>query len=192
MAFWVILFRSMMAVGLGLALLIQPDKTRPILANFMGMYWLTTGLLTIRWGVQGERPKRRILLAGLLGVVVGLAALTRHVATNYVAEEIILTILGSIIVLTGILHISGGLKARQTQLERPSWTVRILGVLEIVLGLALVISPLERGPILNIAVAAWALLGGLILLADALYIRRQAAKEASSEPVEPEGKGDNL
>ena len=40
--------RGLLAVTLGVALVFQPDKTRPILANFMGMFWLASGIVSLR------------------------------------------------------------------------------------------------------------------------------------------------
>ena len=45
------------------------------------------------------------------------------------------------------------------------------------MGLLLVISPLERGPIIYFAASIWALLGGLILIGDALRVRRVSQLE---------------
>jgi uncharacterized membrane protein HdeD (DUF308 family) len=40
---WVTLARSVLAMTPGLALILCPEKTRPMLINFMGMYWLMAG-----------------------------------------------------------------------------------------------------------------------------------------------------
>ena len=55
MAFWITLVRGMLAITLGVALVFWPDKARPILVNFMGMFWLVSGIVSLRWGVHGER-----------------------------------------------------------------------------------------------------------------------------------------
>ena len=52
-AFWITLARSVLAVALGLALILQPDKARPILVNFMGVFWLAAGIMNLRWGAVG-------------------------------------------------------------------------------------------------------------------------------------------
>ena len=40
----------MLATALGLALILQPDKARPMLINFMGVFWLAAGIVSLRWG----------------------------------------------------------------------------------------------------------------------------------------------
>jgi uncharacterized membrane protein HdeD (DUF308 family) len=39
------LFRSLLATSLGLVLLFQPAKTTPKLGNFMGIFWLASGVI---------------------------------------------------------------------------------------------------------------------------------------------------
>lgn len=77
LAFMITLIRGMLAVTLGLVLFFQPDKTRLMLANFMGMFWLASGIISLRWGAKGERVRGRAMLAGLIGIFTGLAMLGR-------------------------------------------------------------------------------------------------------------------
>jgi uncharacterized membrane protein HdeD (DUF308 family) len=51
------LFRSLFATILGLVLLFQPEKTTPMLGNFMGMFWFASGFISLRWGASGERAR---------------------------------------------------------------------------------------------------------------------------------------
>ncbi len=81
MAFVITLIRGMFAIILGVALLFQPDKTRPLLVSFMGMFWLGSGIISLRWGVHGERARGLSLLAGAAGVLAGLGMLSRRFAT---------------------------------------------------------------------------------------------------------------
>lgn len=48
MAFWIVSVQGILAIGLGAVLLFQPDRTLPMLANFMGLYWLTSGVISLR------------------------------------------------------------------------------------------------------------------------------------------------
>ena len=68
-AFVITLIRGILAVSLGAALLFQPDKTGSMLANFMGMFWLVSGIFSLRWGAAGERARGWALLAGIIGVI---------------------------------------------------------------------------------------------------------------------------
>ena len=171
----------MLAVALGIALVLQVEKARPVLANFMGMYWLMSGLISVRFSVTGERARGLPLLAGIIGVLAGLAMVGRELAAGYVPEDVLASVVGLIIVLTGILHISGGFRQDHGSAGKRTFTAIVLGLFEIVLGLMLVISPLERGPIVYVAAMVWALVGGLILLGDALNLRRRQQVDAATE-----------
>ena len=175
--FLVTLFRGGLAITLGVILIFWPDKTRWFLGNFMGMYWLTSGLVSLRWGAGGDRAGRLALLAGVVGVLAGIGMLGRGLASNLIAEDVVISIVGLVIMLTGLLHMFGGFKQDQPESRRWSLTAFLLGIFEIILGVVLVISPLERGPVIYLAASVWALLGGLILIGDALRVRRMSQLE---------------
>ena len=117
------------------------------------------------------------LLAGVVGVLAGIGMLGRGLASNLIAEDVVISIVGLVIMLTGLLHMFGGFKQDQPESRRWSLTAFLLGIFEIILGVVLVISPLERGPVIYLAASVWALLGGLILIGDALRVRRMSQLE---------------
>jgi uncharacterized membrane protein HdeD (DUF308 family) len=186
MAFWITLIRGMLAITLGVALIFQPDKARPMLVSFMGMFWLVSGIVSLRWGVHGERARGLSLLAGAAGVLAGIGMLSRRFTQGIVGEDVLLSVIGLIILLTGLMHMFGGFRTGPeetsllSQSRRCSWTAFLLGLFEIVLGVMLVIEPMGRGPVIYFAASVWALVGGAILIGDALRLRRrqQASPEA--------------
>lgn len=179
--FWVTLARSIFAIVLGLALLIEPDKSRPMLVNFMGMFWLVSGIMSLRWSASGQRARWLSLVAGIVGVLAGLVTLSRHLMLGLLAEVLVLYLLGSVMLLTGILHAVGGFRTRTGVSREWSWASLLLGIFEIVLGALLLISPLELRQGVYWAATIWALLGGLILMGDALRLRRLHAQRNAGE-----------
>jgi uncharacterized membrane protein HdeD (DUF308 family) len=133
-------------------------------------------VISIRFGASGRRAGRLALIAGVIGVIAGLAMLGRVLFASWVAAEILLSLLGVIILLTGVLHASGGFRKRSTEGREWTWTSFLLGIFEILLGLNLSISPLNPENWVYLAASIWALLGGLILIGDALYLRQLAKK----------------
>jgi uncharacterized membrane protein HdeD (DUF308 family) len=79
-AFAVTLIRGLLAITLGVAMLVQPDKMRPMLVNLMGMYWLISCLISLRWRISGQRPTGLWLVAGITGVLAGNGMLGREAA----------------------------------------------------------------------------------------------------------------
>ena len=171
--FWVPLARAALATALGVALLIQPDKTRSILVNFMGMFWLTSGLMSLRWGASGERPRPLSLVAGAVGVLVGLVALLRNLMRGVMSEVVVFSLLGGVMLLTGVLHAVGGFRTEEGRTRRWSWPSFLLGIFEAVLGVLLLLSPTEVGPIAYGAAAVWAFVGASVPLSSALRHRAQ-------------------
>jgi uncharacterized membrane protein HdeD (DUF308 family) len=184
-AFWITLIRGILAISLGTALLIQPDKPLPMLANFMGMYWLVAGIMSLRWGASGERARGFPVLAGVIGIMAGLGMLSRRLAPSYVAEEVFFSVLGLVILLTGLLHIFGGFRKSPSQAREWSWTSFLLGLFEVILGLMLVVSPLTRDVWVYMAAGIWALIGGAILITDALRLRRLNRRKREDNQVSP-------
>jgi uncharacterized membrane protein HdeD (DUF308 family) len=189
MAIWITLIRGMLAITLGVALLFWPDKALPMLVNFMGMFWLVSGILSLRWGVHGERAKGLSLLAGGAGVLAGIGMLSRRFTMGMVGEDILLSVMGLIILLTGLMHIFGGFRTDPVATDlfsrnrKWSWTAFLLGLFEMVLGALLVVSPLDRGPVIYFAASVWALVGGMILIGDGVRLRRlrQQRERATGE-----------
>jgi len=165
------LFRGIFAVGLGLVLLFQPEKTTPMLGNFMGMFWLASGLISLRWGASGERARGWALLAGGIGVLAGIAMLSRSLFDNYIPKDVMLSLLGMVILLTGCLHAFGGFQVGDEKHRKWLLTSVLLGAFEIVLGVMLIIEPLGRNLFFYLAATIWALVGGFILIGDALRLR---------------------
>jgi len=187
MAFWITLIRGMLAIILGVALVFWPDKTRPMLVNFMGMFWLASGIVSLRWGVHGERAKGLSLLAGVAGVLAGVGMLSRRFTVGMVGEDVLLSVVGLIIFLTGLMHIFGGFRTGPvethlfSQNRKWSWTAFLLGLFEIVLGVMLVVAPMDRGPVIYFAASVWALVGGVILIGDAARQRRERIRRLRQE-----------
>jgi uncharacterized membrane protein HdeD (DUF308 family) len=172
--FWVTLFRGLLAAFLGLALIIQPDKARPLLVNFMGMFWLASGIMSLRWGGFGLRAKRLSMAAGVVGILAGALVLSRDLARGLLDETLVISILAGVMILTGIIHAVGGFRTEDAG-RRWSWTSLILGIFEIVLGVLLLVSPLDPGPFVYLAAVIWAFVGSFMLLGDAL---RQRARRS--------------
>jgi len=174
--FWTTLLRGILAALLGVLLLFQPEKTTPFLISFMGMFWLLSGLLSIRWATLERKVKPLSLIAGVIAVVAGLSALlNRFRPFGYALDEVlIITILGSLLILTGLMHIVGGFRIGEREERTRTVASVLLGVFETFMGLLLIIKPLERGQLIYYLAAIWALLGGFILLGDALLLRKSS------------------
>lgn len=178
--FWVTLVRGIFALVLGLALVLQPDKARPTLVTFMGVFWLVNGIISIRFGVSGERPRALSLAVGILGVVAGLGAISRRFVTPDQGSVLVIVSLGAVIFLTGIVHVTEGFRRGTDRWRHRKHLASILGGFEIVLGLLLILEPQQRGALVYWMGSLWALFVGILLIGDALRMRIQEKREGAA------------
>ena len=181
--FWVTLLRGFMAITLGLALWIQPQKLRPFLITSMGMFWLVSGVMSIRWGLSGKRTRGLPLLAGIVGVLAGVAALSRRfeLLDSLVSDVLAITVLGIAILLTGLMHMIGGFRTGEGASREWSWTSFIMGFFEFIMGGMLILEPMRQGTLIYLGVSIWAIIGGVILIGDALRLRSKVRGTHASE-----------
>ena len=174
---WITVARGVMAIVLGLALAFHHNRAPAALANFMGVYWILNGMVTVRGGLALEGRRRRVALAaGLIGVVTGAVVLLVNVDTTF-----LLSIIGVVIALTGIVHLTGGFELADVSGRR--WRPGVpLGILEVGLGTTLVLTSGAGGSLSTWLASAWALLGGIVLVSDALRVRRRLTREETLAP----------
>ena len=180
LAAWVMFFRGLFAVTLGVSLLIRPDVVQPFLVNFIGAFWISGGLLSVRWGIQADHSKHLTLLVALLGIMAGVSVMGRKVAAHWMNPDYIVELLGTVALLTGILHVSGQLTVRHAIESHVSRTGLVLGIVEIMLGLILLLR-LELNPLASFILVGWALLGGFALLNDARLMHQETLANDKQE-----------
>ena len=174
--------RGVLALLLGLALIAYPDKARPMLVNFMGLFLLVSGIMGLRWSVHGERPRPLALVISAIATLAGALGLGRNLARSLLPELTVILLLGGSAVLMGIIHLFEGMpNVREGRLER-SWFSVLLGVFEVVLGLAVLYTPLEVGPGVYWAASIWSLAGGIWLFSQALVIRAKMRQSQEETP----------
>jgi uncharacterized membrane protein HdeD (DUF308 family) len=160
--------RGVMAIVLGLALALHRDRAPAALANFMGVYWILSGVVTLQWGLAAQRGRRLLpLVAGAIGIGTGAVVLLADLGTTF-----LLSILGIVIALTGVVHLLGGFELAEVAGRR--WRPGVpLGILEVGLGATLILTSEQSGSRSTWLASAWAILGGVVLVADALRIWRR-------------------
>jgi uncharacterized membrane protein HdeD (DUF308 family) len=147
----------------------------------MGMFWLVSGVISIRLGLSGERSRGMPILSGVVGVLAGIAAQSRRFRplANYVSEGAAISALGTLVLLTGIMHMIGGFRTGDDATRHRSRTSFLLGFFEFIMGVMLVLEPLQQGTLIYLGSSIWAMIGGSILIGDALRLR-SAARELDS------------
>lgn len=140
------------------------------------------GILSIVAGVRGaSRGEERwwlLVLRGALGVAfAALFALMPGIATlSYALLTLTAVIIWAIAV--GVLEIATAIRLRKA--ARGEWLMALSGLLSILLGVGLwvllLVSPVTSILSVAWAIAAWALIAGIALIALGLRLRRHAAR----------------
>jgi uncharacterized membrane protein HdeD (DUF308 family) len=183
LAYYIYLARATFALALGVALLLSGSGLSN-LATFIAVYWILAAVITLRWvGAHREARGRRIgLLAGGMALAAGVALALRHPLSGLFGEAALLDFFGATAIAMGVLRLSGKLHDDQLGEEDPRRRYRIVaGLLDVVLGLVLVTASARTSTGIRIAVAAWALSTGTLLLLDGLMLRRRVESERARQ-----------
>ena len=178
---YVYLARGIFAIILGLLLVVEKADWNAI--QYMGMFWLSIGLTSIAWARSSGRSirwARWSLVAGILGVLAGLIALARPIVAQFFATWVIVALIGALSILTGLAHIFGGFRTEPEDGSHWSWGSYLVGGIQVVLGAIIVIYPFEPTPAARLMVVGWCLITGVLLILDALRLRRRASSKADN------------
>ena len=173
---WISLLRGCLALCLGVGALIS-GASQPVLVNFIAVYWLLGGILTIRWalGVRWRAGARLGLAAGMLGIATGLVLLARDALDDVVNREVLISVVALTTVATGCLRLLGAFEVEEHTGHR--WTIGgiILGSVEVCLGAMLFLVRDSQASTVRITIGVWGLVAGSLLLGQGvrmLHLRR--------------------
>ena len=177
------IFRGTILIILGIGLIIT-DKTRPMLFNAIGIFWLITGIISFRQNMH--RTGHRLLrLFGIIAVITGVLVLIREFLRPVILETLLFSILSIVILLNGTIHILTRYQMGYRSLHGRQIFNTLLGILEITLGGLLLLSIFSQDPLfiysLSYIAVIWALLGGVSLLLSAIIQRRNYRKYSISK-----------
>jgi uncharacterized membrane protein HdeD (DUF308 family) len=164
---WIVALRGIVAVGIGVAALIEPTETLGLLVALFGLFALGEAFFTIGAGLSLNWLL--LFLEGVFGGAVGLLTLFyRPAAEAWFVELIVAWAL-----VTGALYLVGAVTLRH--MDRTLTTgERLLvasGVLTLLFGGTLALWPDMAVPTFAAIVSSYAIASGALLLVLALNIR---------------------
>jgi len=180
---WFTIARGCLALFLGITLVLQREGTSESLATFMGLYWLTGGILALTFHREIRRvgARRMPIVAGIFGVVAGSALLIRSfLLTAPPTARETFALIGLLVGFTGLTNLISGARTGTEAGRHWNRTSIALGLLEVVLGVGLIVRGGASGPILVLATTTWALIAGVVLLGQGIAIRRRVSARSAS------------
>jgi uncharacterized membrane protein HdeD (DUF308 family) len=151
---WLVLIQGIAALIIGIFLITSPGATTFVLVQFLGIYWLVSGIFQIvaifvdktAWGWK--------LFAGILGILAGILILNHPLWSTLLVPATLIIILGVQGIIFGIL---GLIQAFQGA----GWGAGILGALSIIFGLVLLFNPVLGAAALPWVLGIFGIVGGI-------------------------------
>jgi uncharacterized membrane protein HdeD (DUF308 family) len=154
----------------GLLLISAPEMTTVVLVACLGIYWLTSGILSIVRLFSGDRTGHWLwpLLVGILGIVGGVLVLQHPRIAAAVAPFGIVVVIAGVAIGRGAIDLVQGIRGG-------GWAPIVTGILDIIIGLFLLGSPASIAAALPVWLGTIGIFGSFALFTIA-YMMRQAAK----------------
>jgi uncharacterized membrane protein HdeD (DUF308 family) len=166
---WLVVLRGVLAILLGLATFLWPGLTWLALILMFGIYAIVDGIFAISVGVMGAKYSQRwwvFLLEGIIGLAAGIIAILRLGLTSL----ILIAVIASWAILTGILEIAAAIRLRQEITNE--WMLAFAGFVSIVLGVLLFFQPTTGGLVITLMIGAYALVFGIMLVVLGFRLRK--------------------
>lgn len=169
---WALALRGVIAIIFGLVALFLPVATMISLAWLFAAYLLVDGVFGIVSAIRAAQANERwglLLAESILNILMGAIAFLFPISA--VLAFVIITAAWAL--LTGALMLAAAFKL---DAERGKWWMVLAGVVSILFGVALVISPLIGAVVLTWWVGAYAIVFGIVLLILAFRLRARQAR----------------
>lgn len=172
---WVMALRGLAAVLFGILAFVWPGMTLAVLVLFFGAYALLDGILGIAAALRGEADHRWAMLAeGVIGVLAGIATF----AWPGLTALVLLYIIAGWAILTGLLEILAAVRLRRV--IDNEWALIVGGVLSVLFGVLLVVSPGAGALTVVWLIGTYAIIFGVTLLIVSWRLRGVAGDVASA------------
>jgi len=159
---WLVALRGLVALILGIIILVMPQAAATFLVIFIGIYALVDGVFALIVAVV-NKPQHKdrwwLMFEGIVGILAGAAIL----ASPLLAAVILIWVIASWALLTGILEIM--FAVAQWNVLPDKWLLLLGGIFSALLGI-LIFSNAGFGAVLIITmIAVYLVLFGVLLIA---------------------------
>lgn len=165
---WVLALRGAFAVLFGLVAWIWPGITVWALVVLFGAYALVDGLFSLVGAFRGAPGQSRgwLALAGVAGIVLGLAALIWPAITGLA----LLMLIAVWAVVTGVMEIVAAVALRRE--IHGEWLYALTGVVSVVFGVLLFAWPVSGALAVVWLIGLFSILFGAVMIGAAFRLRR--------------------
>ena len=162
---WAVLVQGIFSLVVGLLLLTNPLASTLVIVQFIGIYWLVSGIFSLigifidksMWGWK--------LLSGVVGILAGLSIVNHPLWSTLLLPAVVVTFMGIDGVIIGLVSLIGAFKGG-------GWSAGILGVLSLLFGFFLLGSPFIAGLALPWVYGVLGVVGGIAAVIAAFQQRK--------------------
>lgn len=166
---WAVMLQGIFSLVIGILLLTYPGGTTLVIVQFVGIYWLVTGLLQLvsiftdrsMWGWK--------LFAGIISVLAGTSVMQHPLWSTILLPTVQVTFLGINGLIIGGVSLFAAFKGG-------GWAAGILGALALLFGFSLLGSPFIAALALPWVYGVLGVVGGIAAVFAAI---RQRSEEAA-------------
>jgi uncharacterized membrane protein HdeD (DUF308 family) len=165
---WLLLLRGIISILFGVVAFTWPGLTVVTLAFLFGAFALADGVLSLIAAVTGSdrsAPAWWLALVGVLGIAAGIVAFLWPGKTAFV----LVIMIGAWALTIGIFEIIGAIRLRH-EIDDEWWLIAA-GILSVIFGLAVLISPGAGALAIVWVIAAYAILAGALMIAFSFRLK---------------------
>lgn len=169
-----IALRGAFALLFGVLALVWPDLTVTALVLLFGAFVLVDGIanlaLAVSFPTDARHRRKALLLEGVAGVLIGAVTF----AWPGITALALLWVIALWALVTGALEIAAAVRLRRAL--RGDWLLGVVGVLSVLFGLFLLITPGEGALVITWVIGWYAVIFGVLLLFLAWRVQRLQLK----------------
>jgi uncharacterized membrane protein HdeD (DUF308 family) len=169
---WQVAMRGLIALLFGIMLLAWPGVSLFIFAILFGAFAFVDGIFTLVAAVNykaGAGQRAWLFVRGILGIIVGIITFSWPAIT----ELALVLLIGAWALVTGIMELNFAFRAvRETGAK---WLFAVSGILSIILGILLLVSPIATIIAVIWIIGAYAVIVGIVLIVLGFRLRSSEA-----------------
>jgi uncharacterized membrane protein HdeD (DUF308 family)/predicted flap endonuclease-1-like 5' DNA nuclease len=175
---WLVLIEAIAAILIGIFLLISPATTTFVIVQFLGFYWLISGIFSIisifidhsLWGWK--------LFGGIVGIIAGVLIIQHPLWSALLVPTTLVIVMGIMGLIIGVINLIQAFRGG-------GWGIGILGVLSIIFGLILLANPMLATLGLPFVLGIFGIVFGVIAIFGAFRVRREAKEAEMARQAKP-------
>ena len=151
---WAVLIQGLFAILIGILLLAYPGATALVVVQFVGIYWLVTGIFSLVGIFMDRSMWGWKLFAGVIGILAGFAIMRHPLWSTFMVPTVM-------VISMGIAGLFIGVASLIAAFRGGGWAAGILGALSILFGLLLLVSPFATALALPLVYGILGIAGGI-------------------------------